>query len=105
MTSRQGLYFFIQGLVSVSQPNQGKSEVAISRRVTLGDFKKFGEIIQTNWVPSGALNNRWGRLAFAIAKAELAGIERVVTRDGYRNEIPPSDKIPIREKTLGDSES
>ena len=70
---RQGLHFLVQGLVSVSQPNQGKSGVAISWCVTSGDCEEFGQITQANWVPSGALNNRWGRLAFAIAKAELAG--------------------------------
>ena len=63
------------------------------------------EVIQTNVVSSGALNKRRGRLAFAIAKAEFAGIDSVVKRDGYRDEIQSSYKIPFREKTLGDPES
>ena len=44
----QGLHFLVQGLVSVSQPNQGKSGVAIFWCVTSGDCEEFGEITQAN---------------------------------------------------------
>ena len=53
---------------SPCQPAEpGKSEAAISAR-SLG-CKEFGEITKTNRVPSGALNSRWRRWAFAIANA------------------------------------
>lgn len=105
VTSRQDAQYLVKGVVSVSQPVQGKSDVAIIWRVTSGDGKKLGKITQNNRVPADALSNRWGRLALAVAKGAVAGIKGVLRRAGYRNQSQPGLEIPFREKALGDSES
>ena len=105
VTSRKEAQYFVKGEVRVNQPVQGESEVAITWRVTSGGGRELGKVNQFNRVPSGALSNRWGRLAYAVAKAASAGIEGVVRRARYHKESHPSLKIPIRERTLGDSES
>ena len=58
MTSRQEARFLVKGMVRANQPVQGKSEVAITGRVTLRDGIELGQITQNNIVPAGALYNR-----------------------------------------------
>ena len=105
VTSRQAAQYLVKGVVSVSRPVRGKSDVAITWRVISGDGKELGRITQNNRVPAGALNNRWGRLAFAVAKGASGGIKGVVSGAGHRNQSQPGLKIPFPEKTLGDSKS
>ena len=105
VTSRQEAHYLVKGVVRVARSVHGKSEVAITWRVTSGDGKELGKITQSNTVPSSAVKNRWGVLAFAVAKGASAGIKGVVRRAGDRDKSQPGLKIPFSDKTLGDSES
>ena len=103
--SRQDAQYLVKGVVSVSQPFHGKSDVSITWRVISSDGKELGKINQNNSVPVGALNNRWGRIAFAVAKGASAGIKDVVGRAGHGNQSKPGLEIPIQEKMLENSKS
>ena len=103
--SRKEAQYLVKGFVNVSGPIQGKNDVAITWLVTLEDGKELGKITQHNKVPAGVLDNRWGRLAFAVAKGASAGIKGVVTRYTRHVQNRQTLKFPFREKELGEPES
>jgi len=96
VASRQDANYLVKGFVNVSQPIAGKNDVAITWLVTSGDGKELGKITQNNKVPAGALEQRWGRLAYAVANGASLGIRGVVGRDIQRKRNPPALEIPFR---------
>ena len=73
--------YVVQGVVNVSQPFEGKCDVAITWLVTSSDGKALGKVTQKNKVTAGSLDRRWGQLAFTVADGAMLGIKDVIGRD------------------------
>jgi len=96
VAKREDANYLVKGFVNVSPPIAGMNDVAITWLVTSGDGKEIGKITQNNKVRAGTLDQRWGRLAFAVANGASLGIKGVVGRDIQRKRNPPALEIPFR---------
>lgn len=64
----------IEGRAKLTQPSPDQDQIQLVWRVTDAKGSELGEVAQTNAVPRGLLNGRWGDGALDAAQAAAGGI-------------------------------
>lgn len=64
----------IEGRAKLTQPSPDRDQIQLTWRVTDAKGGELGEVAQTNAVPRGLLNGRWGDGALDAAQAAAGGI-------------------------------
>ncbi|MEM7191396.1 MAG: hypothetical protein AAF405_00765 [Pseudomonadota bacterium] len=70
--------FEIQGLVRLFPAGRGEETIRIDWTVFGPDGLRLGNVTQTNLIPKGALNGRWGSMAEAAASAAAQDIMQYI---------------------------
>ena len=77
---RAGAAYVLAGRVAVDAPAGAEQRIDIRWTVSRSDGAPVGEAAQSNAVPAGSLDDKWGRLAGLAAVAAVEGIEEVLRR-------------------------
>jgi hypothetical protein len=70
----------VTGTFRAAPPQAGEQVVEIVWKVTRADGSEVGTLTQSNMVPAGSLDGRWGGLSDAIADAVAGGIGELLDR-------------------------
>ncbi|MEQ8707803.1 MAG: hypothetical protein RIC36_02345 [Rhodospirillales bacterium] len=81
--SEKDAAYFVQGAVEMSPAGERAEDVSIRWHLVRAESGELlGTVSQGNRVPKGALDGRWGALAFDIVKGSLEGLQDVLKQDG-----------------------
>lgn len=72
--TRANAEIVVEGRAKLTQPSPDRDQIALAWRVTDAKGNELGEVAQTNAVPRGLLNGRWGDSALDAAQAAAGGI-------------------------------
>jgi hypothetical protein len=72
--------FVVSGNVSLTAAGEGKQKVTVSWILFDPKGLQVGQVSQSNAVPAGSLDGRWGEIAYAVANAAAGGIVALLER-------------------------
>jgi hypothetical protein len=75
--------YLVQGEVAVTPEGERSEKVSIRwHLVRTSDGELLGTVTQNNKIPAGALDGRWGAIAYDIAQGGIAGLGDLFRADG-----------------------
>lgn len=81
--SEEDASYFVQGAVEMIAAGDRAENVSIRWHLVRAESGELlGTVSQGNKVPKGALDGRWGALAYEIVKGSLEGLQDVLRQDG-----------------------
>jgi hypothetical protein len=79
----EGSDYFVQGSVEIAEKDARSETVSIRwHLVKAENGELLGTVSQGNRIPKGALDGRWGALAYEIVQGGLQGLRDVFRKDG-----------------------
>lgn len=94
--------FFVTGEVRMSAAQAGRQTIAITWSVTDDGGFDLGQADQKNAIPAGALDGKWGSVAFSVADAAADGVQQIIARAPLERAargglaLPPGTGTPPR---------
>lgn len=70
----------VQGIVQMGAPVDGKQAIKIEWQVLDGNGRRIGTVSQSNTIPQGSLDGKWGKTAELAAAAAAEGIIRLLPK-------------------------
>lgn len=72
--------FIVRAKVAISPPASGRQTIAIAWAVSDDRGLDLGQADQKNAIPAGALDGRWGTVAYSVAEAAAEGVQAIIAR-------------------------
>ena len=93
--------FIVRAKVAISPPASGRQTIAIAWAVSDDRGLDLGQADQKNAIPAGALDGRWGTVAYSVAEAAAEGVQAIIARAplerAARNQASPLALPPTRD--------